>query len=161
MRIVNLAHGQFYALGAYVSAWAVGGVFGAAATGGWSLAGQLLLLPIGALVVAMVGAAIEPVLLRPLYRRPEEYILLITFGLLMVIEDVIKLLFGGNPLSAGTITSMFSASVAKLASPSTLMMAFSVSNTNTRGLARPRVMPTSAAAQLICTSSSPNIRVTR
>lgn len=103
MRIVNLAHGQFYALGAYVSAWAVGGMFGAAAGDNWWLAGQLLLLPIGALVVALVGAAIEPVLLRPLYRRPEEYILLITFGLLMIIEDVIKLLFGGNPLSAGTI----------------------------------------------------------
>jgi branched-chain amino acid transport system permease protein len=103
MRIVNLAHGQFYALGAYVSAWAVGGMFGAVAGGGWWLAGQLLLLPIGAFAIALVGAAIEPTLLRPLYRRPEEYVLLITFGLLMVIEDVIKLLFGGTPLSAGTI----------------------------------------------------------
>jgi len=103
MRIVNLAHGSFYAIGAYVSAWAVGGVFGAAATGSWQLAGQLLLLPIGAFAVAAFGALIEPTLLRPLYNRPEEYILLITFGLLMVIEDGLKLLFGGTPLSAGTI----------------------------------------------------------
>jgi branched-chain amino acid transport system permease protein len=103
MRIVNLAHGQFYALGAYVSAWAVGSVFGASAAGNWALAGQLLLLPVGAFAMALVGAAIEPTLLRPLYRRPEEYVLLITFGLLMIIEDVIKLLFGGTPLSAGTI----------------------------------------------------------
>jgi len=103
MRIVNLAHGTFYALGAYVSAWAVGSVFGAGAGGNWSLAGQLLLLPIGAFAIALVGAAIEPTLLRPLYRRPEEYVLLITFGLLMIIEDVIKLVFGGTPLSAGTI----------------------------------------------------------
>jgi len=103
MRIVNLAHGQFYALGAYVSAWAVGGLFGASAGGNWWLAGQLLLLPIGAFAIALVGAVIEPTLLRPLYRRPEEYVLLITFGLLMVIEDVIKLIFGGTPLSAGTI----------------------------------------------------------
>ncbi len=35
MRIVNLAHGTFYALGAYVSAWAVGSVFGATAGGNW------------------------------------------------------------------------------------------------------------------------------
>jgi branched-chain amino acid transport system permease protein len=104
MRIVNLAHGQFYALGAYVSAWTVGSAFGAATTGGdWGLVGQLLLLPIGAFAIALVGAIIEPTLLRPLYRRPEEYVLLITFGLLMIIEDVIKLLFGGTPLSAGTI----------------------------------------------------------
>lgn len=103
MRIVNLAHGSFYAIGAYVSAWAVGSVFGAAATGSWQLAGQLLLLPVGALAVAALGAVLEPVLLRPLYNRPEEYILLITFGLLMVFEDGLKLLFGGTPLSAGTI----------------------------------------------------------
>ncbi len=103
MRIVNLAHGSLYALGAYVSAWAVGAVFGAAAAGYWALAGQLLLLPIGAFAVAAVGAAIEPTLLRPLYRRPEEYVLLITFGLLMILEDVMKLVFGGTPLSAGSI----------------------------------------------------------
>jgi branched-chain amino acid transport system permease protein len=103
MRIVNLAHGTFYALGAYVSAWAVGSAFGAGATGLWTLAGQLLLLPIGAIAIAAVGAVIEPTLLRPLYRRPEEYILLITFGLLMILEDVMKLLFGGTPLSAGSI----------------------------------------------------------
>ena len=40
MRIVNLAHGTFYALGAYVSAWAVGSVFGAASSGSWVLAGR-------------------------------------------------------------------------------------------------------------------------
>ena len=105
MRIVNLAHGTFYALGAYVSAWAVGTVFGVSASGSgnWVLAGQLLLLPIGAFAIAAVGAVIEPTLLRPLYRRPEEYVLLITFGLLMILEDVMKLLFGGTPLSAGSI----------------------------------------------------------
>ena len=103
MRIVNLAHGTFYALGAYVSAWAVGGAFGATIGSNLGLAGQLLLLPIGAFAIAAVGAVIEPTLLRPLYRRPEEYVLLITFGLLMILEDAMKMLFGGTPLSAGTI----------------------------------------------------------
>src|SRR6185369_14740003 len=105
MRIVNLAHGTFYALGAYVSAWAVGTVFGLGASGSGNLvlAGQLLLLPLGAIAVAAVGAVIEPTLLRPLYRRPEEYVLLITFGMLMILEDAMKMLFGGTPLSAGTI----------------------------------------------------------
>jgi branched-chain amino acid transport system permease protein len=119
MRIVNLAHGTLYALGAYVSAWAVGTVFGATATGNIVLAGQLLLLPLGALAIAAVGAVIEPTLLRPLYRRPEEYILLITFGLLMILEDSMKLLFGGTPLSAGSIMdSMGSVRIGSLLYPS-------------------------------------------
>jgi branched-chain amino acid transport system permease protein len=105
MRIVNLAHGNFYAFGAYVSAWAVGAAVALAASRGINLgvAGQLLVLPLGALAVAALGAIVEPTLLRPLYRRPEEYILLITFGLLMVLEDVIRLVFGGTPLTAGSI----------------------------------------------------------
>jgi branched-chain amino acid transport system permease protein len=118
MRIVNLAHGSLFALGAFVSAWAVGGVFGAAAVGQLTLAGQLLLLPVGAFAVALIGALIEPTLLRPLYRRPEEYVLLITFGLLLVLEDVMKLVFGGTPLSAGSIMdSMGSLRVGQLLYP--------------------------------------------
>jgi branched-chain amino acid transport system permease protein len=103
MRIVNLAHGSFYALGAYVSAWAVGGAIGSVLGGTLGLAGLFLILPIGAFAVAALGAIVEPTLLRPLYRRPEEYHLLITFGLLMIIEDLLKLVFGGTPLTAGTI----------------------------------------------------------
>jgi branched-chain amino acid transport system permease protein len=103
MRIVNLAHGTLYALGAYVSAWVVGGAVGHAASGTLGLAGLLLLLPVGAVAIAVVGAVIEPTLLRPLYRRPEEYHLLVTFGLLMILEDAMKFLFGGTPLTAGSI----------------------------------------------------------
>jgi branched-chain amino acid transport system permease protein len=51
-------------------------------------------------VVALLGAVIEPLLLRPFYRRAEEYQLLVTFGLLLILEDVIRLLWGGLPLSA-------------------------------------------------------------
>jgi len=103
MRIVNLAHGTLYSLGAYVSAWVVGGAVGHAASGTLGLAGLLLLLPVGAVAIAVVGAVIEPTLLRPLYRRPEEYHLLVTFGLLMILEDAMKFLFGGAPLTAGSI----------------------------------------------------------
>jgi branched-chain amino acid transport system permease protein len=103
MRIVNLAHGTLYALGAYVTAWLVGSGLGHALSGTLGLVGLLLLLPVGALAIAAVGAVIEPTLLRPLYRRPEEYHLLITFGLLMILEDAMKLLFGGTPLNAGSI----------------------------------------------------------
>ena len=98
MGIINLAHGTFYAVGAYVTAWAI-----TAAAGTLHPAALFLLLPLGAIVVAALGVVVEPLLLRPLYRRPEEYQLLITFGLLLVLEDLIRLVWGGTPLSASPI----------------------------------------------------------
>src|SRR5712692_7527803 len=99
MRIVNLAHGTLYAIGAYVAAWLVGK--GAAASlPPWML---LVLLPVGAVAVGLVGAVLEPTLLRPLYQRAEEYQLLVTFGLLLILEDGIRFVWGGTPMSATVI----------------------------------------------------------
>jgi branched-chain amino acid transport system permease protein len=50
-----------------------------------------------------VGAVLEPTLLRPFYKRAEEYQLLVTFGLLMILEDVMRLAWGPYPLSASTL----------------------------------------------------------
>src|SRR5258705_12955316 len=100
MRIVNLAHGNLYAFGAYVTAWAVGRAPGPAAEASlWMYA----LLPVGAVAAALLGAVLEPTLLRPLYRRAEEYQLLITFGLLLILEDVMRLLWGPYPLQASAL----------------------------------------------------------
>ncbi len=101
MRIVNLAHGSLYAIGAYVAAWAVGLLVAHV-----PVALLFLVLPIGALAAGLTGALIEPTLLRPLYTRAEEYQLLITFGLFLVLEDVIRFVWGAQPLSA---TSLWSA----------------------------------------------------
>lgn len=101
MNIVNLAHGSLYAVGAYVAAWLVGRAIAGGA--GPSAPWLFLLLPLGAVAVAAVGAVIEPVLLRPFYRRAEEYQLLVTFGLLLIIEDVIRVVWGGLPLSADSL----------------------------------------------------------
>jgi branched-chain amino acid transport system permease protein len=99
MQIVNLAHGSFYALGAYVTAWTIG----AAAAAGAPVALLFLLLPAGAVVVAAVGALVEATILRPLYKRREEYQLLATFALLLILEDVMHFIFGGMPLTAGAV----------------------------------------------------------
>ena len=99
MRILNLAHGNLYAIGAYVTAWAIGATEAAGAPS----AVLYLLLPAGAIAAAAVGAILEPTLLRPFYKRPEEYQLLVTFGLLMILEDLMHLIWGPNPLSAGTV----------------------------------------------------------
>ncbi len=98
MRIVNLAHGNLYAFGAYVTAWTVG-LF----AGGAPASVLYLLLPAGALAAAALGALLEPTLLRPFYRRAEEYQLLVTFGLLMILEDVLRFLWGPYPLSASVL----------------------------------------------------------
>lgn len=99
MRIVNMAHGTLYAVGAYVTAWLMGKAIALGVPLGW----LFLLLPVGAAVVALVGFVIEPLLLRPFYRRAEEYQLLVTFGLLLILEDVIRFLWGGMPITADTL----------------------------------------------------------
>src|SRR6516162_11137239 len=99
MRIVNMAHGTFYAVGAFATAWLVGRAIGADVPAGWTF----LFIPLGAAAVALLGVVVEPLLLRPFYRRAEEYQLLVTFGLLLILEDVIRLLWGGLPLSADPV----------------------------------------------------------
>jgi branched-chain amino acid transport system permease protein len=100
MRIVNLAHGNLYAFGAYVTAWSVGLLAAA------PLSLQYLLIPVGAMAAAALGAVLEPTLLRPFYKRPEEYQLLVTFGLLMILEDVLRLVWGPYPLSANVLADV-------------------------------------------------------
>jgi branched-chain amino acid transport system permease protein len=95
MRIVNLAHGNLFALGAFITASAVGQWF-AGSESAW----LYLLLPTGALGAAAIGAVLEPTLLRRFYKRPEEYQLLVTFGLLMILEDLMRFVWGPYPISA-------------------------------------------------------------
>jgi len=99
MRIVNLAHGSLYAVGAYMTAWLVGRAVSSGVPVGW----LFIFLPIGAATVALAGLVIEPYLLRPFYRRAEEYQLLVTFGLLLILEDLMRLIWGGLPLSADAL----------------------------------------------------------
>src|SRR5205807_6262920 len=72
MRIVNMAHGTFYAVGAFATAWLVGRAIAAGVPAGWTF----LIIPLGAAAVALLGIIVEPLLLRPFYRRAEEYQLL-------------------------------------------------------------------------------------
>jgi branched-chain amino acid transport system permease protein len=95
---VNLAHGNLYAFGAYVAAWAAGIALVSLPVGlGY------LCLGAGAVAAAALGAVLEPTLLRPLYRRAEEYQLLITFGLLLILEDLMRLIWGPYPLSVSAL----------------------------------------------------------
>lgn len=99
MRIVNMAHGNLYAFGAYSAAWAVGLVSAYVHPGV-----LFIMLLAGALAAAVLGAILEPTLLRPLYQRAEEYQLLMTFGLLLILEDLMRLFWGAHPLTASALS---------------------------------------------------------
>lgn len=99
MRIVNMAHGALYGVGAFLTAWLVGRAIPFGLAPMW----LFLLIPLGAAAVALLGAVIEPLLLRRFYRRAEEYQLLVTFGLLLILEDAVRFLWGGLPLTADAL----------------------------------------------------------
>src|SRR6516225_3595702 len=85
-RIVNFAHGAFYMLGAYLAYSLIERLEGA--LGFWS--GVLL----AALIVAAIGVLVEMALLRRIYHSPELFQLLATFGLTLMVEDLVVLRWG-------------------------------------------------------------------
>ena len=88
LNILNFAHGSLYMLGAYlvygITLYLVG-------PAGFFLA--LLLAPLG---VAAIAALIEIVLLRRIYIQEEIYQLLLTFSLVLIIDDLAKMIFGAE-----------------------------------------------------------------
>lgn len=115
MRIVNLAHGSLYGLGAFVAASIIGHGLNMGIPPLWLFP----LIPVAALAVALLGALIEPLLLRPFYRRAEEYQLLITFGIFLVLEDMTRFIWGALPLSADKLVdAMPSIPIGRLIYPS-------------------------------------------
>jgi branched-chain amino acid transport system permease protein len=89
MTVVNFAHGSFYMLGAYVGFFVLG------YTKSFWVA-----LVIGPLVVGAFGLVVERLLVRPLYGRGPDDVLLLTFGLSLVMVEAVKLVAGkvGLPL---------------------------------------------------------------
>ena len=91
MRILNIAHGSFYAIGAYASAALVG----AWLTAGYGVAASYLLLALAAVLVGVIlGPPIERGLLKRMYGKDEVILLLVTYAVFLILEDVIKLIWG-------------------------------------------------------------------
>ena len=94
LKILNIAHGSFYALGAYVTASLV------ALTASWGLppAASLLAMLVAALAVAaLVAPLVERGLLRFFYGRDEVLLVLVTYAMFLMMEDITKLIWGANP----------------------------------------------------------------
>ncbi|HSF47852.1 MAG TPA: branched-chain amino acid ABC transporter permease, partial [Burkholderiales bacterium] len=91
MKILNLAHGSLYAVGAYAAASLVGWYF----AHGYAPWGSYLLLVASAVVAGAITALlIERGVLRIMYGRDEVVMILVTYGVLLILEDVIKLIWG-------------------------------------------------------------------
>ena len=87
MDMINLAHGSLYMVGAYLMATL------AQATGSFWLA-----LPLALAATAVVGAVLEVSLLRKLYERDHMTQVLATFALILITNEVVRMIWGAQPL---------------------------------------------------------------
>jgi branched-chain amino acid transport system permease protein len=101
-KIVNLACGSFYALGAYFGITAVT----------WALAHGMppaLFLPVllgAGLVLGVIGPVIEALLLT-VYHRDEAFQLLLTFALVLMFQDVLRFFWGATPAQLGDLSMVY------------------------------------------------------
>ena len=92
--IVNLAHGAFYALGAYITVLVIPH---------FGFGGAMLISPV---VVALIGIVVERTLFQRFYRADPILSLLLTFGLAMVAEQALRVAFGAAPISVAIPQAM-------------------------------------------------------
>ena len=101
-KIVNLACGSFYALGAYFGITFVTLCLKAGLPS-WML---LPLLVVAGLLMAVVGPPIERIL-RTVYDRDESFQLLLTFALVLMFQDVFRFVWGPNPRSLDNVQLVY------------------------------------------------------
>ena len=104
LKILNIAHGSFYALGAYAAASFVGWFAAWKFAPAWSIVALLLA---AVAVAALVAPLVERGLLRFFYGRDEVLLVLVTYALFLILEDVTKLVWGANPYYVSAPYSLF------------------------------------------------------
>lgn len=98
MRVLNLAHGSFYAIGAYSASSLVGWYF--SGEHGSPYLSYLLLIGAALVSGALTGVLVERGLLRWFQGKDEILMVIVTYAVLLIMEDAIKLLWGVNPYFA-------------------------------------------------------------
>ncbi len=97
MKILNVCHGSFYAWGAYTAAFFIGKF---SEMGVPDIFGFVIIICAAVVVGVVLGFIIEQGILKHMYHRDEVLIVLATFGLFLVLEDVILIAFGADPYFA-------------------------------------------------------------
>jgi len=105
MGVLNFAHGALFALGGYVGLATMVAV-------GPGLLGFALALAVAPLVVGAIGAGLERTVFKPLYETEPIYQLLLTFGLAVVLEEMIKLVWGSSPPAVPARPTVFDGRIA-------------------------------------------------
>src|SRR5919197_1240000 len=83
MGVINLAHGSFYMVGAYLAYWLA------------RVTGRLwLAIPLGVVIALVIGIVLETSLISRLDKRDHLYQVLLTFGLILIFEELRSILFG-------------------------------------------------------------------
>ena len=104
LKILNIAHGSFYALGAYVTATLVSLAASWALPPAMSLVAMLLA---AVLVAVLVAPLTERGLLRFFYGRDEVLLVLVTYAMFLMMEDISILIWGANPFYVSEPYGMF------------------------------------------------------
>ena len=99
MGVVNLAHGSFYMLGAYLAYWLTG-LFGSLA----------LAIPAGVVLALLFGLLLEQLLFRHFYQRDHLDQVLLTFGLIYIFEEL-RSLWWGDDVHSVKVPDLLSASI--------------------------------------------------
>jgi branched-chain amino acid transport system permease protein len=90
MGVINLAHGSFYMVGAYLAFWLA------------KLTGSLwLALPLATVLAFALGLLLETTIFSRLYKRDHLYQVLLTFGLILIFEELRSILFGDDVHGVG------------------------------------------------------------
>jgi len=99
LQVINLAHGSFYMVGAYLAFWFT------------ARSGSLWIAILGGLPLALaLGFVIERLMIRFLYRRDHLTQVLLTYGLILIFNEAQRIIFGSDPHSV-TVPQIFEGSI--------------------------------------------------
>ena len=104
LNILNMAHGNLYAIGAYAAATAVTLLLG---NDPGAFKALVVLIGVAVIVAVLVGPVLERAVLKLFYGRDEVVMMLATYALFLMLEDIIKMIWGVNPLYASQAYSVF------------------------------------------------------
>ena len=100
MGIINLAHGSFYMIGAWLAWWLTGMI------GNFAVA-----IAVGIVITVVIGMLLERLIIRGFYNRDHLYQVLLTFGLILVFEEL-RSIFWGNDVQSMRVPEVFDYSIA-------------------------------------------------
>jgi branched-chain amino acid transport system permease protein len=102
LNLLNMAHAAFYGFGAYVGVWTLNNMGDVSTSTVVLLLILVLAIPI---VVFILAGALDKTVFAPLYDIEPVYQLLATFGVILMLDDIIKYIWGASPITVDAATN--------------------------------------------------------